>query len=131
MIAGWVAFGALGNWWTTQQDDWHYGRPRTFQVDAVVGHNDSVANPSHFIAINLDRHVLIFELPGEDSSKTVIYTGPTLLGDGQDLTPVMLSFRDLKGDGKMDMLIHIADQTIVFINENGKFRPAKAGEVTL
>jgi len=27
------------------------------------------------------------------------------------------------------MVIHIQDQRIVFINENGKFRPAKPGEV--
>src|SRR5215468_8572205 len=27
-------------WITTSLDDWHYGRPRTFQCDAVVGHAD-------------------------------------------------------------------------------------------
>ncbi len=40
MIIGWVAFNALGSWWQTTQDDWHYGRPRTIQTDAVVGHHD-------------------------------------------------------------------------------------------
>ena len=55
--------------------------------DAVVGHNDSPANPSHFIALNLNRHIVIIELPGADPSKAKIYTGPILLGDGQDLTP--------------------------------------------
>lgn len=41
MILGWLTLSALGSWWQVQQDDWHYGRPRTFQTDAVVGHNDS------------------------------------------------------------------------------------------
>jgi hypothetical protein len=27
------------------------------------------------------------------------------------------------------MVIHIQDQRMVFLNENGKFRPAKSGEV--
>ncbi len=31
--------------------------PRTFQVDAVVGHNDSATNPSHFIAMNLNGRI--------------------------------------------------------------------------
>src|SRR5437660_2291375 len=26
MIFGWVALSALGTWWQTTQDDWHYGR---------------------------------------------------------------------------------------------------------
>lgn len=128
MIIGWVAFNALANWWQVTQDDWHYGRPRTFQVDAVVGHNDSPANPSHFIAMNLNRHIIIIEIPGDDPSKSKIYSGPTLLGDGQDLTPVTLTFKDVNGDGKPDMIVNVQDSHFVFINENGGFRPARPGE---
>jgi hypothetical protein len=118
-------------WWQITQDDWHYGRPRTYQVDARVGHSDSVM-PSHFTVINLNRHVIVIELPGADPARAKIYLGPTLSRDGQDLTPVTLSFKDVNGDGQPDMLIHIQDQTIVFLNENGAFRPLKAGEhVTL
>jgi len=129
MLALWVGGSMLLTWWQVTQDDWHYGRPRTFQTDAVVGHNDSAASPSHFIAINLNRHVEVIECPGGDCSHAVIYLGPILFGDGEDLTPVTLTFQDVSGDGKPDMVIHIQDQRIVFINENGKFRPAKPGEV--
>jgi len=129
MLALWVVGSLLLTWWQVTQDDWRYGRPRTFQTDAVVGHNDSAANPSHFIAINLNRHVEVIECPGGDCSHAVIYLGPILFGDGEDMTPVTLSFQDVNGDGKPDMVIHIQDQRIVFINENGKFRPAKPGEV--
>ncbi len=128
MILGWVAFSALANWWQVTHDDWQYGRPRTFQTDAVVGHNDSPDNPSHFIAMNLNRHVMIFEIPGGDESKTKIFYGPTLLGDGQDLTPVTLTFKDVNGDGKLDMIVNIQDTHFVFINEKGSFRPARTGE---
>ena len=129
MLALWVVGSLLLSWWQVTQDDWHYGRPRTFQVDAAVGHNDSAASPSHFIAINLNRHVEVIECPGGDCSHAVIYLGPILFGDGEDVTPVTLTFQDVNGDGKPDMVIHIQDQRIVFINENGTFRPAKPGEV--
>ncbi len=117
------------SWFQIKMDDVTYGRPRTFQIDAVVGHNDSPANPSHFIAVNLNRHVEVIEQPGGDSSKMRVYAITTLFGDGQDLTPVTLSFRDLTGNGKLDMLIHIQDQTLVMINDNGTFRLARPGEV--
>lgn len=123
MVLGYVSFNAFGSWWQIHQDDGTYGRPRTFQVDAVVGHDDSFQHPSHFIAMNLNRHVLVIEVPGGDVSKSIIYYGPTLLGDGQDLTPVTLTFQDMNGDGRPDMVIHILDQTIVFLNNGSKFTP--------
>jgi hypothetical protein len=128
MVMGWVVFSAVANWWQVTQDDWHYGRPRTFQADFVVGHDDSVANPSHFIALNLNRHVEIIEFPGGDPTKARIFLGPTLLGDGQDLAPVTLTFKDVNGDGKPDMIVNVEDSHFVFINENGTFRPARPGE---
>lgn len=130
MMLGWVLLSMLSNWWDTTQNDWHYGRPRTFQTDAVVKHNDSAVSPSHFIALNLNRHIEIIEFPGGDASKAKIYIGPTLVGQGQDLAPVTLSFKDVNGDGKVDMVVNIQDSRFVFINENGAFRPAHPGEVT-
>ncbi len=110
-------------------DEMTYGYPRTFQIDAVVGHNnDSPERPSHFIALNLNRRVEIIELPAGDPTRARVYVVLTLLGDGQELTPVTLSFRDVTGDGKPDMLIHIQGQIVVYLNENGQFRPQRPGE---
>ncbi len=128
MLALWAGLSMLGSWWQLHQDDAIYGRPRTSQTDAVVGHADSANNPSHFIAINLNRHVVIIELPGGDSAKAKIYSVTTLFGDRQDLTPVTLSFKDVNGDGLPDMEIHLQDQTIVLLNDNGGFRPPRQGE---
>ncbi len=80
MVVGWVLLTMFANWWQVTQDNWHYGFPRTYQVDEVVGHNDSSAHPSHFIAINLNSHVEVIEFPGGDSSKAKVYIGPTLIG---------------------------------------------------
>lgn len=124
MILGWLALSAVGSWWQTTQNDWRYGRPRTFQMDQVVGHHDSPQNPSHFIALNLDRHILVIEIPGGDASKSIMFGGPTLLGPGEDLTPVTLNFQDINHDGRPDMIINVQGSQFVYLNENGTFVPA-------
>lgn len=128
MVVGWVLLTSLASWWQVTLDDWHYGRPRTYQTDVVVGHNDSASNPSHFVAFNLNRHIQVVEFPGGDSSKAKIYVGPTLIGPGQDLAVVTLTFKDVNNDGKLDMIINIQDSHFVFISDNGQFRPARPGE---
>jgi hypothetical protein len=123
-----LGFSTVSAWWQVHLDDMQYGRPRTFQMDAVVGHQDSASNPTHFIFINLNRHVEIIELPGGDSAHARIYAGPILYGDGQDLTPITGEIRDVNGDGKPDLIVHIQDQQIVFINDGTQFRPLQPGE---
>lgn len=125
MVFLWVGYSNALQWWQVHQDDTTYGRPRTYQIDAIVGHGDSKTNPSHFIAVNWQRHVFVIEIPGGDTSKSRIYNITTLFGDGQDLTPVTLTFTDPKGNGKPDMIIHIQDQRIPFYNDGTQFRPAK------
>ncbi len=116
---------SLGAWWQHVQDDWTYGYPRTFQTDAVVGHNhDSRAHPSHFIAVSLYGHIDVFELPAADPSKAVSYAGPTLSGDGADQQVVTLSFEDVDHDGTPDMLIHYGESAIVLFNKQGTFQAA-------
>jgi len=129
MVAFFLVLSSAATWVEQKKDDLTYGRPRTFQLDAVVGHHDSAANPSHFIALNLNRHVEVIEIPGGDSTRERVYLITILFGDGEDSTPVTLSFRDVNGDGKPDMLVHIENQTVVEINDNGQFRLAKPGEV--
>jgi len=128
MAALFLTVNSLGSWWQIHQDDVTYGRPRTYQVDAVVGHNDSPSNPSHFIFLNLNRHVVIIELPGGDTAHARIYNGPTLFGNGQDLTPVTAVFKDVNGDGKIDMIVHIQDQVLVYINDGTQFVPQQPGQ---
>ncbi|HEU5381833.1 MAG TPA: hypothetical protein VFV38_40955 [Ktedonobacteraceae bacterium] len=69
----------------------------------------------------MNRHVIIIEIPGGDVSKSVVFSGPTLLGPGQDLAPVTLSFQDVNHDGKVDMLVNIQGNQLVFLNANGTF----------
>jgi hypothetical protein len=118
-----MSLSVLGSWWHTYQNDLQYGRPRTFQLDAVVGHGDSAINKTHFIFLNLNRHVEIIEIPGGDAARMRVFIGPVLFGDGQDLTPVTGEIRDVNGDGKPDLIVHILNEQIVFLNNGTTFLP--------
>jgi hypothetical protein len=115
-LLAWYGLSNLAAWWQVHQDDATYGRPRTAQYDAVVGHNDIPNHPTHIIALNLDRTVVIIELPGGDTSKSRIYRGPTLFGPDADLAPVTLTFPDPDHTGRPEMIVHVQDASIIYQN---------------
>ncbi len=128
MLALWVLLQMAVSWWTMHTNDVTYGRPRTYQFDAVFGHNDSASTPTHIIIVNLNRHVIVIELPGGDATHSRIYSGPILFGDGQDLTPVTGRAVDANSDGKLDLVLSIGDQRIVYLNDGTQFVPLKPGQ---
>lgn len=103
-------------------DDLRYGRPRTTQLSAYVGHNEQAGQPSHFVAMNLNRRVVVIELPGGDSTKAQTLQGPYLFGAKEDLTPVALRVEDINADSKGDLVIAVKNEEIVYINEGEAFR---------
>lgn len=121
MLALYVGFQMLAYWWVNNQLNATYGMPRTYQIDAVVGHDDSPLNPSHFIFLNLNGHVEIIELPGGNPAKARVYVGPTLFADNAPLVPVTGEFKNV--GGTEEMLVHIKDQTIVYVSDGTKFVP--------
>jgi hypothetical protein len=123
MLALWVLGSYVLSWWQNHQLDSIYGMPRTYQTDQVVGHDDSEQHPTHFIAIHLNSRIIIIEMPGGDSTHARIYSGPTLFSDNGGSIPVTLEFRDVNGDGKVDMIVHIGDQSIVYLNDGTQFKP--------
>jgi hypothetical protein len=123
MLALWVLGSYALSWWQNHQLDSTYGMPRTYQTDQVVGHNDSTGHPTHFIAVNLNAHITIIEIPGGNNQHARIYSGPTLYSDNGDLTPVTLEFYDVDGDGKVDMIVHVGDQKIIYLNDGTQFKP--------
>jgi hypothetical protein len=122
-LALWVGGSYVLSWWTNHELDTAYGMPRTYQTDQVVGHSDSADHPTHFIFINLNSHITVIELPGGNSSHARIYSGPTLYSDNGNQTPVIGEFQDVNGDGKIDMIIHIGDQRIIYLNDEVQFKP--------
>ena len=121
----WICAAWVINWWTGVQNDWKYTATfRTFSVDQAVGHNgDSTTHPSHFIVQNNKRRIIIIEFPDNDESKALIYAGPVLLGDGQEKTPVTISFQANTQTGRLEMVLHVQDQSYIFSNNGTKFVP--------
>jgi hypothetical protein len=116
----------------SQLVEYHSGRlalrrPRTTQYDVTVGHGDT-QTPSHFIALNLHRHIEVIEFPAGDATKAKVYIVPSMLQEGNDLAVVTLSFKDLTRNGKLDMIITVSNDKFVFINANGQFRPVQPGD---
>jgi hypothetical protein len=117
-----IGLYSLGSWWQHVQDDWTYGMPRTYQTDAVVGHNhDSRAHPSHFLAVNLKGRIEVFELPAGDPTKVRVFFGPTISGNGADQVVVTISFTDIDHDGTPDLILHYGDSAEVLYNKGGTF----------
>ena len=124
-LALWVVGSSLLAWGAAKYSDIVYGYPRTFQIDAVVGHGDSPAHPSHFIALNLKGQVIIIELRAGNPANSINYTGPHFYETGGDLIPITLEFRDVNHNGKPEMLIHFQDNVIIFTNDGTQFIPPK------
>src|SRR6266700_3915295 len=122
MVLGWISLQLLGNWWTNYQLNSTYQYPRIYQASEVVGHADSTDHPSNFIFENLHGQVLIIEFPGGDYAHARIYKGPMLFSDSADQIPVTAEFKDVNGDGKVDIVLHIQDQRIVFFNTGTGFK---------
>ena len=69
----------LASWLQDVTDNWQYGQSRTFQLDAVVGHEDSLQNPTHFVAFDLHGRVVVMEMPGGEVRNTRIYVDESLI----------------------------------------------------
>ncbi len=98
-----------------------YGFPRTWQTDQNVGHGKGA---SHFLFENLDGHVFFEEIPqGTDFKHAVVYPVTVLFGPDAAEVPVTATFADVNQDGRLDILIHIGEQTIVYLNTGTGFQP--------
>ena len=122
MLGLYFGLSALATWWTEHQLDATYGFPRTYQVDDVIYAGDTADHPSHYIFLNLNGTVQIIELPHGDSAHAHIYKGPTIFSDQGALVPVTGEFKNV--GGKVEMLVHIQSQVVVYVNDGTQFKPA-------
>lgn len=116
-----IILTGCGIWPSTQHETLHYGHPRTFQLDAVVGHGDSATHPTHFILTSVNGHTEVMELSGGDPTRKHIYQGPLLSSNGQDIL-LYGEIRDVNGDGELDLIVHGESQQFVLINTGNDFR---------
>jgi hypothetical protein len=124
----WSGISWLVNWGTNELNTLKYGDPRTFQIDAVVGHRDSAQHPSHFVAINLRGTITIIEFPAGDPSKARVLATTSVLSTNPGQAVVTLAFIDINHNDKPDMLITIDGVQSVLVNDGTTFRPPTTTE---
>ena len=123
-----VAYQLLGSavfWAQLRLDDLRYGYPRSCQVDGYVGFGDANGLPTHFIALNLHRQVMIYAIAGSDPTHVLTIKGPYLFGANEQYAPVRLRLIDVTGDGYPDLILDVDRQHVVYVDEPqlGTFRP--------
>jgi hypothetical protein len=124
LVLGWTGLNFVTSWYQGVQNDWTYGKERHFEINAVVGHSDSATNPSHFTAENNNGQIIVIELPSNNVSKAKIYQIETVPGNAGN-PPVRISFQDMNGDGRLDMLVQVGDGTatlyVTLFNNGSQF----------
>jgi hypothetical protein len=128
LLAMYAMVGSLVEWARVAADDVRYGRPRTTHLDGFVGHGEDRGVPTHIIAMNLNRRVVLIELPGGEPSVARVVEGPYLFGADESLTPIELRTQDMDGDGTLDLLVTIRREQVVYLNKDGVFRLPTAAE---
>ncbi len=128
LLAIYLLLSSLVSWGQVVIDDVRYGRPRTFHLTANVGRAEEASAPTHMIAMNLERQVVVLEIPGGDSMKTRALPGPYLFGAGEDLTPVTMRLADVNSDDAPDLVVQVKNEEMVYINRDGSFQLITAEE---
>ncbi len=128
VVLAYLVVALLSGWGQVWVDDMRYGRPRTVHVTGTVGHNETTGEPTHFVAMNLNRRVVVIELPGGDATKAQTLQGPYLFGANEDLTPVGIRLQDVNADNKNDLVLSVKDEEIIYINGGENFRLINADE---
>lgn len=122
-LAIYVLVGTVHDWTRVRLDDLRYGMPRTTHLEGFVGHGgEAPGQPTRFIGLNIDRQVVVLEIPGGDTTQVRSLAGPYLFGANEHLTPVLLSLRDVDRDSYDDLIVNVRDEQIIYLNREGSFR---------
>lgn len=112
--------------WQRGSDQFQYGFPRTYQVDANVGHGTKQYPDTHFIALNNRGYVEVIEIPEgvpDRSHPPQMYLVARPDNATADQAPATLTFEDVLGNGKMDMIVHCNGNEVILYNDGSTFKP--------
>ncbi len=125
IIAGIVIALVVPTLWQRGSDQIHYGFPRTYQVDANVGHGTAQYPDTHFIALNLHGYIEVIEIPEgvpEKNEHPHLYLVARPDNANADQAPATLEFKDVNGDGKVDVIVHCNGNESILYNDGHTFK---------
>lgn len=119
----WAGYSLLG-WVTTVATNVEYGTPRTYQTDEFVGHESDPHTPTHFVALNQQGQIYVWELPGGNPAASRVLVGPRLSGPDAAMVPVTLAFA---GDTRHpDLLLDVDGLQVRFHNTGTSYVPSSS-----
>lgn len=121
LLAALVLLQSVVVWGQRSMDSLRYGFPRRVVVAGFVGHGEDQGEPTRIITLNINGQVSMLELPGGDSRQLKVYEGPYLVGRDSMYVVPLPQLRDMNGDGHVDLLITVRDETLVYLNRDGAF----------
>ncbi|GHO95220.1 hypothetical protein KSF_052680 [Reticulibacter mediterranei] len=112
--------------WTSGMNQVQYGFPRLSQVEATVGHGTTQAPSTRFLAMNNHGLIEVVEIPTGTPGKDDLhlYLVAQLSGKEADQAPVTISFEDVNGDHKPDMVVTCSDNKFILYNDGHRFKNA-------
>ncbi len=125
-VAVFVAFqlaSTVALWVQIKVGDLQYGYPRSVQLEGYLGFHETTGRPSHFVAINLHRQVLVVYMPGDDPFHPTVLRGPYLTGANSQYDPVTLRLVDVNGDGYPDVVASVDGRQVAWIGDPRAGRP--------
>lgn len=103
-------------------EDLRYGTPRSAIVQMDPNPTDADDRRTAFVALNLDKRIVILQVDGENPEQTRVAEGPYLVGAQAERLPVELEARAVNFDSYPDLVVTVSGEQFIYINENAAFR---------
>jgi hypothetical protein len=99
-----------------------HGAPLSARIVGYVGHGDERNYPTVIETYNVGGQISVLVAPGGDFRDLTVLEGPYVMGSDGPFEMARPDLRDITGDGHVDLLVTVRNETVVYVNDDGQFR---------